>query len=151
MLRQTWALTISCATRVAELADALDLIGISSYPHIKGGGIPPDDFIEDLTAFGLPLAIAYAGYPAADMPTIKGPREFTPMDQVKYVEWLGRRAQDPGLELVVWFFPSDIIEVIESTRGEVAERARLFEFLGLREAGGATRPALDVWRTLASS
>lgn len=90
------------------------------------------------------------GYPAADMPTIAGPREFTPTDQVEYVEWLGRRAQDPGLEFVVWFLPSDITKVIESISGEVAERARLFEFLGLRDAEGADRPALDVWRIMAS-
>jgi hypothetical protein len=150
MVFASFQMELGDRTRVAELADALDLIGISTYPYIDGGGIPPDDFIDDLTTLGLPMAIAETGYPAADMPTIRGPREFTPMDQVEYVEWLGRRAQDPGLEFVVWFLPSDITEVIESTRGEVAERARLFEFLGLREADGATRPALDVWRTLAS-
>ena len=136
--------------RIAELVDALDLIGISTYPYIDGGGIPPEDFIDDLATLGLPMAIVETGYPANDMPTIAGPREFTPTDQVEYVEWLGRRAQNPGLEFVVWFLPSDITKVIEATQGEVAERARLFEFLGLRDADGTNRPALDVWRTLAS-
>ncbi len=136
--------------RVAELADALDLIGISTYPYIDGGRIPPEDFIDDLAILGLPMAIAETGYPAADMPTIAGPRGFTPTEQVEYVDWLGRRAKDPGLEFVVWFLPSDITKVIESTPGDVAERARLFEFLGLRDADGGNRPALDVWRTLVS-
>ena len=150
MVFASFQMELGDRTRVAELADTLDLIGISTYPHIDGGGIPADDFIDDLTSFGLPIAVVETGYPAADMPTIRGPRKFTPTDQAAYVEWLGRRAQDPGLEFVVWFVPSDITKVIESTPGEVAERAQLFEFLGLRQADGATRPALDVWRALAA-
>lgn len=150
MVFASFQMELGDRTRVAELADALDLIGISTYPYIDGGGIPADDFIDDLATLGLPIAIAETGYPAADMPTILGLQEFTPTDQVAYVEWLGRRAHEPGLEFVVWFLPFDITKVIESTPEEVAERARLFEFLGLRDADGTPRPALDVWRTLAS-
>jgi len=134
----------------ADLVDSLDLIGISSYPYINGGGIPAGDYFDAMADLGLPVAIAETGFPAAPMPTLGGDRTYSPEDQAAYVEWLGQRASSLDLQFVTWFFPSDITGMIDPLPSEAQAPARLFEFLGLRTADGTPRPALDVWRSLVS-
>lgn len=133
-----------------ELVDALDLVGVSTYPYLTGDGIPPEDYLSSVAELGLPLAVAETGYPAAGLPTMTGEGTFTPSDQAAYVEWLGRRAASPGLVFVTWFFPTDITAWIDPLPAADQDLARLFEFLGMRAADGTVRPALDVWRRLAS-
>jgi len=103
-----------------------------------------------VAGLGLPLAIAETGFPAATMPTLAGERPFSPGDQAAYVEWLGRRAEAYDLVFVTWFFPSDITGMVEPLPTADQAPAHLFEFLGLPNADGNARPALDVWRNLAS-
>lgn len=55
-----------------------------------------------------------------------------------------------GLVFIAWFFPTDITGWIGPLPAADRDLARLFEFLGLRGADGTARPALDVWRRLAS-
>lgn len=133
-----------------ELVDALDIVGISTYPYLTGDGFPPEDYLDSVADLALPLAVAETGYPAATLPTFAGERTFTPSDQVAYVEWLGRRAASERLVFVTWFFPTDITAWIDPLAGADQNVARLFEFLGMRSADGTGRPALDVCRRLAS-
>jgi len=133
-----------------ELVDSMDMVGISAYPAIAGAGFPPEDYFASVAELGLPLAIAETGYPARTLPTLAGEQTFTAADQADYVAWLGRRAESPGLVFVTWFFPTDITGWIDPLPAEDQAVPRLFEFLGLRSADGQERPALDVWRALAS-
>jgi len=133
-----------------DLVDALDIVGISTYPYLTGDGFPPEDYFDSVADLGLPLAVAETGYPAAALPTLAGKQTFSPSDQAAYVEWLGRRAVSPGLIFVTWFFPTDITAWIDPLPAAEQDVPRLFEFLGMRTADGTARPALDVWRRLAS-
>ncbi|GBD83686.1 hypothetical protein BMS3Abin02_00066 [bacterium BMS3Abin02] len=133
-----------------DLVDALDIVGISTYPYLTGDGFPPEDYLDSVADLGLPLAVAETGYPAAALPTLAGKQTFSPSDQAAYVEWLGRRAASPGLVFVTWFFPTDITAWIDPLPAAEQDVPRLFEFLGMRTADGTARPALEVWRRLAS-
>lgn len=134
----------------ADLVDTLDIIGISTYPYVTGNGFPAEEYFDSIADLGLPLAVAETGYPAAALPTLAGRQTFSPSDQADYVEWLGRRAETPGLVFVAWFFPTDITAWIDALPPSEQDVPRLFESLGMRTADGTARPALDVWRRLVS-
>jgi len=131
-----------------DLVDAMDMVGISTYPYINGAGFPSEDYFASVADLGLPIAVAETGYPAKSLPTLSGERTYVASDQAAYVEWLGRRAESLDLVFVTWFFPSDITGWIEPLPDAEKPVARLFEFLGMRDSDGTSRPALDVWRAL---
>ncbi|MCZ7525977.1 MAG: hypothetical protein M5U14_06060 [Acidimicrobiia bacterium] len=131
---------------VREVLDAADLVAISTYPVIRAApGVPPETRYDDLAGLGRPLAVVETGFPAFPVEGAGTTLDVDPGAQAAYVEWLGRRAATPGLELVVWFFPYDLPADLP-VPDEVADVTVVFEHMGLLDTSGRERPALDAWR-----
>lgn len=129
----------------------LDLWAISSYPYfIFNGGSPiPEDYYTTLRErTDKPLAVAEGGYSSRPV----GPIQVTPEDQVEYLEAIHDQLGD---RLAFWVYillndlNMDVIgeEMRRQGRGEAeVETLSMFAGVGLRQADGKPKPALEVWQ-----
>ena len=138
--------------RVAAVAGAVDILGVSLYPTAFGATVPPtEDALDGLAALGKPLALAETGWPGAPAIVEGTIVPFTEQGQVLYVEWLGRMAEHHDLRFVVWFFPGDPGPVFADAPPQIFEVARMFATMGLVADDRTERPALEVWDSLRDS
>lgn len=131
---------------VAAVADATDLIAISTYPYFDGS-LRDDDFLDldRFSGFGVDVAIAETGYPSGRAATPTGDVESSPRQQEKYVTWLLDQACSRQMEFVVWFLPTDIDVVAWNYPPALEAVAAVFANNGLYSVDGTPRPARDVW------
>ena len=128
----------------------LDVWAISSYPYfVFNGGTPiPEDYYTPLVErTDKPLVIAEGGFTSRSV----GPIQATPADQIGYLNALHEQLGD-RLELWTYILLNDLnMEAVgEAMRaqdrgGEDLETLSLFANVGLRQADGTPKPALEVW------
>lgn len=128
----------------------LDLWVISSYPYFvfpSGAEIPADYYAPLLERTDKPLAVAEGGYSSQPV----GPIPGSPQDQVDYLEAIHNQI---GGRLTFWVYIILNDLNMDSIAGMMQEQGRpesdvntlsMFACVGLREADGTPKPALEVW------
>jgi len=128
----------------------LDLWVISSYPYFvfpSGADIPADYYSRLLTRISKRVAVAEGGFASRDVGTIHA----TPEDQVAY---LGAIHDQFGPRLAFWVYlllnDFDLDSYAKAVKDQGlsdndVSTLSMFASLGLREADGAPKPALEVW------
>jgi hypothetical protein len=128
----------------------LDLWAISSYPFAvfkSGAEIPADYYTPLLTRTDKPLAVAEGGYTSRSI----GPFPGTPQDQVDYLNAIHRQL---GSRLRFWvylllsdFNPQSFADAMrkQGLPESDVNTLGMFSAVGLRQADGKPKPALDVW------
>ncbi len=139
---------------ILDLMDSSDLLAFSIYPHMSYAvprPLPADffDFARDLArdAGGKPIAIAESGYPSRDVRVFGLTLSGSYADQRRHMDLLLRTAERDGFEFVVNFAGIDFDRLTEKLSGDIRELALIWTYTGLETADGATKPALEVWRS----
>lgn len=130
----------------------LDLWAISSYPFVvfrAGAEIPPDYYAPLVTRTTKPLAVAEGGYPSRQT----GPFPGKPQDQVDYLNAIHDQM---GKRLTFWVylllndFNAESYANFMRQQGVNANDINtlgMFANVGLREANGTPKAALNVWNS----
>ena len=127
----------------------LDLWVISSYPYFifPGASMPADYYSRILARTSKPVAVAEGGYSSRDIGGVKA----TPEDQVAYLTAIHDQL---GSRLAFWVYlllnDFDMESYAKALKDQGVSETDLntlsmFQSLGLREADGAPKPALEVW------
>jgi hypothetical protein len=136
--------------QVEAFEPELDAWVISSYPFFvfPTGADIPNDYYAPLTArTAKPLAVAEGGYTSRPV----GPLPGAPQDQVDYLNAIHAQL---GERLAFWvylllddFNPASYAQVMsnQGIDAEDIETLGFFASVGLREADGAPKPALELW------
>lgn len=133
-------------TVVAALADATDLIAISTYPYFDGDAAIPDaDYLNRFFNLGIDVAIAETGYPAGRANTPVGEVTSSPEQQDAYMEWLLDQACAQDMTFVVWFLPGDIDTSAWAYTPDQKAIVEIFATNGLHDTAGTAYPAFDRW------
>jgi hypothetical protein len=133
-------------TVVATLADATDLIAISTYPYFDGDAAIPDaDYLDRFFNLGIDVAIAETGYPAGRANTPVGEVTSSPEQQDAYMEWLLDQACAQDMTFVVWFLPGDIDTSAWAYTPDQKAIVEIFATNGLHDTAGTAYPAFDRW------
>lgn len=142
--------------QVEAFEPQLDVWVISSYPFVifqRGADIPDDYYTPLLARTTKPLAVAEGGYTSRPV----GPFPGAPQDQVDYLNAIHTQL---GERLVFWvylllndFDPEAYAGVMadQGMGAEDMETLGFFASVGLREADGAPKPALETWDMLRSA
>jgi hypothetical protein len=136
--------------QVEAFEPQLDLWVISSYPFVafpSGAEIPDDYYTPLLSRTDRPLAVAEGGYTSRPV----GPFPGSPQDQVDYLtaihSQIGSRLRFWVYLLLSDFDPQAYAE--EMRRSGLDEddinTLGMFSAVGLRDADGSPKPALEVW------
>ena len=136
--------------QVEAFEPQLDLWVISSYPYFAfNGGTPiPDDYYTPLLErTDKPLAVAEGGFSSEPV----GPIQADPRDQVGYLEAIHDQIGE-RLDFWVYILLNDIkMDAFrEAMRAEGRaqddiETLSFFATVGLRQADGEPKPALELW------
>lgn len=133
---------------VAALADATDLIAISTYPYFNGDtSVPDSDYLDRFFNLGVDVAIAETGFPAGSANTPVGEITSGPDQQDAYMEWLLNQACSRDMAFVVWFLPGDIDTSAWGYTPDQKAIAEIFATNGLYDVAGTPHPALRQWDT----
>jgi hypothetical protein len=136
--------------QVEAFEPELDLWAISSYPFIafpSADAIPDDYYTPLLTRTDKPLAVGEGGFTSRPI----GPFSGTPDDQVGYLTALHDQI---GARLAFWIYlllndfdPEKYAEAMrdQGLGQDDIETLGLFAAVGLRQADGTPKPALEVW------
>jgi hypothetical protein len=127
----------------------LDLWVISSYPFVvfkASADIPKDYYTVLNTRTEKPLAVAEGGFTSQNV----GPFHGTPEDQVAYLDAIHDQI---GGRLTFWIYLLYIDFNLDSYARMMRQNGHwgdvntlgLFASVGLRQADGTPKPALDVW------
>lgn len=138
--------------QVETFEPRLDVWAISSYPYfVFNGGtpIPADYYTPLLERTAKPLAVAEGGFSSQTV----GPVQASPEGQVAYLEAIHDQL-GPRLDFWVYILLNDlnmeaIADVMQDegrTESDI-ETLSLFASVGLRQADGTPKPALEVWDT----
>ncbi|VAW09676.1 hypothetical protein MNBD_ACTINO02-1643 [hydrothermal vent metagenome] len=131
---------------VAALADATDLIAISTYPYFDGEASVPDaDYLDRFFDLGVDVAIAETGFPAGSANTPVGEVTSSPEQQDAYMRWLLDQACAQNMAFVVWFLPGDIDTAAWGYTPDQKAIAGIFATNGLHDTGGTAYPSFDRW------
>jgi hypothetical protein len=131
---------------VAALADATDLIAISTYPYFDGDTSVPDaDYLDRFFDLGVDVAIAETGFPAGRANSPVGDVTSSPEQQDAYMRWLLDQACAQNMAFVVWFLPGDIDTSAWGYTPDQKAIAEIFATNGLYDTAGVPYPALERW------
>lgn len=125
----------------------LDRLGLASYPS-SAGFTPsnlPDDYYTQLQSFvNQPIVITETGY--GSRPFSNDEFEAPGSDQLQrdYLIWILERAEEMPMEFFVWFFPTDIPEVVDQL--PESSGLRFFGSMGLTAAGFRDKAITELWR-----
>ncbi len=134
----------------------LDLWAISSYPFVifqSGSQMPEDYYTPLLARTSKPLAVAEGGYTSRPV----GPFPGTPQDQVAYLNAIHAQI---GERLRFWVYlllnDFDLDSYAEAMRkqglsDENVNTLGMFAAVGLREADGTPKPAMELWDSFRSN
>ena len=123
---------------ILRFQDVLDIFAVSSFPSLifPFASDIPVQYYSRLESFGKPLALVPSGY--ASQPGRDGVTFGTVRGQSQFLERILAEAESARWELVVWLSPDDPAFAADPPFDLVAH-------MGLRAAGGARKPAWDVW------
>jgi len=125
------------------LVDEVDLIGVSTYPHIlNGGSVPESGWLDRFIGHGKPIAVTETGFPAGVAGSPSGTVRGSPEAQADYVRRLAELSTSEDVVFVIWFFPYDIDRMADRS----VPAAAAFTSLGMVTADGEERLALVEWR-----
>ena len=135
--------------RIEAFEPNLDLWVISSYPYFvfPGASFPADYYSRILARTSKRVAVAEGGYSSRDIGGVKA----TPEDQVAYLTAIHDQL---GSRLAFWVYlllnDFDMESYAKALKDQGVSETDLntlsmFQSLGLREADGAPKPALEVW------
>lgn len=136
--------------QVEAFEPRLDIWAISSYPYFvfpSGEEIPADYYSPLLARTSKPLAVAEGGYASRDV----GPVQADADDQLAYLNAIHDQI---GGRLDFWVYllldDLDMGSISQAMRDQGRDESeieglRMFAPIGLREADGTPKPALEVW------
>ena len=135
--------------RIEAFEPNLDLWVISSYPYFvfPGASFPADYYSRILARTSKRVAVAEGGYSSRDIGGVKA----TPEDQVAYLTAIHDQL---GSRLAFWVYlllnDFDMESYAKALKDQGVSETDLntlsmFQSLGLREADGTPKPALEVW------
>ncbi len=131
---------------VAALADATDLIAISTYPYFDGNAaIPDSDYLDRFFNLGVDVAIAETGFPTGSANTPVGQVTSSPERQDAYLRWLLDQACAQNMAFVVWFLPGDIDTSAWGYTPDQEAIAGIFATNGLHDTAGTAYPSFGRW------
>ncbi len=139
--------------QVEAFEPELDVWVISSYPFFvfpAGADIPADYYTPLLARTTKPVAVAEGGF--ASRPFAAWAQGGTPPDQVAYLNALHGQL---GERLAFWvylllndFDPDSYAAAMPGEAADDLNTLGFFTSVGLREADGTPKPALEVWDRL---
>jgi hypothetical protein len=135
---------------IAELLEFSDRLGLSVYPfgwpYGPGRTGISENLFDTALAFGKPVVIAESGMPSRSFEAFGQTYEFQEADQVRWLEFLLRKAGENRLEFVVNWVSLDFDRLLEYLpAGDLRELAAFWAYTGLERSDGCGKPALTVW------
>lgn len=123
---------------ILRFQDVLDIFAVSSFPSLifPFASDIPSQYYSRLESFGKPIALVPGGY--ASQPGRDGVTFGTVRGQSQFLARVLAEAESARWELVVWLSPQDPAFAADPPFDLVAH-------MGLLAAGGARKPAWDVW------
>ena len=128
---------------ILRFEDVLDILAVSSFPSLifPFASDIPETYYSRLESFDKPLALVPGGY--ASQPGRGGVTFGTVRGQAQFLERILAEAEAARWALIVWLGPDDPVFAADPPFDLVAH-------MGLRAAGGARKPAWDVWTSQAA-
>jgi len=130
----------------------LDLVGLSLYP--SGVGFLPNEIPEDWISIvasvtDRPVAVTETGYGTRPFSGTNFSAPGSEELQRDYVQWLVEQADNISLVFIVWFFPSDVPDLLPadaiSTLPPALDDAAYFIHMGLVRSNFTAKPSLRIW------
>jgi hypothetical protein len=128
----------------------LDRVGLSLYP--SGVGFRPDDIPADWInavrwVSNRPIVITETGYGTQPFEGTDFSAPGSDALQREYLEWLVAKAEEAQVEFVVWFFPSDVPDVLEGGGTDPPEfdNVGFYLHMGLVREDFSEKPSLELW------
>ncbi len=130
----------------------LDLVGLSLYP--SGVGFRPNEIPENWistvsSVTDLPVAITETGYGTRPYAGTNFSAPGSEELQRDYVRWLVEQADNLSLAFVVWFFPSEVPDLLPTESPSALppslNDAAYFIHMGLVRSDFTANPAFQVW------
>ena len=125
----------------------LDRIGLATYP--SSAGFTPEtllpDYFSRLRSFSTrPMVVTETGFGSRPFANDDFQAEGSDALQRDYLLWLLDRAEADSMDFMVWFFPTDIPDVVDQL--PESSSFRFFGYMGITSAGFRDKTITELWR-----
>ncbi len=125
-----------------------DILALSSYPYGFAGREQkpvPDNFFDSALKFGKPVAVGETGCPSKDFRALLFKYKFNEEDQNQCISTIMKKAAENKFVFVVNWVAIDFDKMIAKFSAFDQSFASLFEYTGLENSDGTSKPALKIW------
>jgi hypothetical protein len=134
---------------VADLMRYSDFFAMSIYPYMSPEvpRILPQNFLEFANRFRKTVAVAESGMTSRNVEL----RSYgtvlygSDADQTRFTELLLKSAARDNYEFVINFASTDSERLVNRLRGQMADLARIWAYIGMQTGDRRAKPASVVW------
>lgn len=132
---------------VMALMQHSDMLGISTYQYGNLHHAMPDDYFNELTQYGKPIAIAESGAISQELKVAGMKLPASESDQAHFERVLLASALRDRYIFVINWCGMDFDRLVNRLPAELRDLASIWSHTGLANANGTPKPALRTWDT----